>query len=82
LTVVSPHLLGQLPPESVTKSAKATSALWGVGQVVPLWRIDLETMIRAHGSLNALAFAVPGAIAGTLDRAPKRSRLPIVLAAP
>ena len=55
--------------------------LWGFGQVHPIGRIDLEIMIRVHGGLNALGFALPAAVAWTLERAPARVRRPIGMAA-
>jgi YndJ-like protein len=43
--------------------------LWGIGTVVPLGWLDVSTMIRIHGTLNVIGFAVPAVVAWTLESA-------------
>jgi hypothetical protein len=55
--------------------------LWAVGQIVPIGGIDVAMMIRVHGSLNALGFAVPAVVAWRLDRAPATARRSVAVRA-
>ena len=57
------------------------AVLWQLGQVLPMTAIDMTAMVRVHGVLNALGFAVASMVAWTLDRSGAVARSPIAVAA-
>ena len=50
------------------------AAIYATGTLTGLAWLDLSTMARIHGSLNALGFALPVVLAWTLDR---RALMPV-----
>lgn len=46
----------------------ALAGLYALGNSTHLVHLDLDTMFRAHGAVNALGFSVPGLTAWALDR--------------